>query len=432
MAKSSSAPKGTKSKFSNAKSNNNPDTKIRSIKCGLKSILRRNLTKESKQEILRVISAKSIAHTWLWHLASLQFLFRVNDNFDRENWAYFDKDNAQATKEIENCFKSVLSAHVNNEQYEMPPLFRQLCQQYHSQFPDLTMDNPFIYACATYERNCTTNLKCHEKNRVGKFLRLTTDRLNREEGTQFTQKDIDNTMEYVFEGEFTTRQWQEVENVEFLSEILVRIGAPSTGTITEFREAHWFKSLPMWLFIQRAIEEENVRRSQSMEHEYKLSNFSAVPLCGFTRKFVEIDNKELYAMMKQWNLLPKDYSKSKKGRFIEVQQFNLEKELHWNSIFDMENIRNLSCHQFRYHMLSDGVSVVLHFDKPKPPLSESIAADIIKQKIDNNTLDYEIGMDPGMRTYMAVVRRDVRTGAEVCSSKSHITVNSRIEIFSNE
>lgn len=98
----------------------------------------------------------------------------------------------------------------------------------------------------------------------------------------------------------------------------------------------------------------------------------------------------------------------------------------------MDNIRNLSCHQFRYHVLSDGVSAVLHFDKPEPPLSESIAADIIKQKIDSDKLDYEIGIDPGMRTYMAVVRRDVRTGAEVSSSKSHITVNSRIEIFSNE
>lgn len=416
--------KPSKSKFKKAKNNNSPDTNIRSVKCGLKSSLRAELTREFKQDILRVISAKSIQHTWLWQLASLQFLYRVNDNFDRGNWPYFDKDNAQATTEIENCFKSVLRAHVNNEQYEMPPGFRQMCENVREnvhgfEFPDLWMDNSFKYACATYERNCITNLKCHEKNRIGKFLRLTIDRLNRDYDVfEFTQKDIDNTMKFIFEGEYPRGiDDQEIGYVEMLTDILVQNGAPSTHTITEYQEANWFKLLPMWIQIQRTIELENERRSQSNEHLYKLSNFSVVPLCGFTRKFVEIDSCDLRTMMKTWNVCPKDYSSSKRGRFISDAEFTKHKESHWNILFNMQKIKKLSRHEFRFHILSDGVAVVFQYDKASPACEKDTPIQsIIAEKIDNGEIDYEIGIDPGMRTYMAVVRRDARTGAEVSLS----------------
>lgn len=340
----SSAPR---SKFKKARTNKHEN--IRSVKCGLKSALRRDFTSESKQEILRTISEKSIKHTWLWQLASLQFLCRVNENFDRRNWDYFDKDGAQATTEIQNCFKSVLFAHVTNESYEMPAHFRLLCQQYNCEFPDLWMDNAFKYACSTYERNCTTNLTYHEENRIGKFLRVIIDRYKRTYNLDYTQKDIDNTMKHVFDREpLTGATAQEMQHFSKLTRILVRFGAPPDLNIHEFTKNSWFKSLPMWLRIQRVIEDENLHRSQSQESTKKMSNFSVVPLCNFTRKFVEIDSCDLREMMNKWSILPKDYRKSVRGRLIKEAEFNKQKEWHWSIVFDMEKILKLSRHEFRY------------------------------------------------------------------------------------
>lgn len=171
--------------------------------------------------------------------------------------------------------------------------------------------------------------------------------------------------------------------------------------------------MPMWLTMQREIEAENMRRSGNKHQLGHIRNFAVVPICAFTRKFVELDSHEIYDLLNKGGALPRVYSKSVKGRIIKVKEFNLNPESHWNLLFDMDKIRKLARnkHTFRFHMLTDGVSVSLHYNKPnREPLTSQI--DIIRQQFEEGRVDNEIGIDPNMHTWMAVVRRD-RMGNEV-------------------
>lgn len=73
---------------------------VDTIECGLKSILRNDLSKANKQKLLQLLSAKSIVHTKIWNLASLQFLCRVDVNFELPNEAYFNKTIGQGAAGI--------------------------------------------------------------------------------------------------------------------------------------------------------------------------------------------------------------------------------------------------------------------------------------------------------------------------------------------
>lgn len=403
---------------------------IRTIKCGLRSIIRQDLPREWKQHIARVFSYKSIQHTWLWQLASLQFLYRVNSNFDQENWIYFEKDNGAARNEIINCFRSVLRNYIDSNDYDMPPQFREMCYRHNCHFPDQTMNNEFTYAYVTYETNIKTNLKVHMENRVKTFLQMRVEQLRHDGHPMiFSGKDINNTVKYAMNGIFTSNNNQELVNVDFLYHELIQIGAPNNTTIKDVTENHWFWSLPMWICMERHIEAENMWRSQTDEHDSlkHLSNFTVVPLCGFTRKFVEMDSRQVYDILAESDSLPRDYSKSKKGKKISTTEFNENKAHYWSFLFDVDEIRKLARnkHEFRFHMLSDGVSVCLQYDKPRR--DEQLSQDaVIKELFEQDLVDNEIGIDVNMRTYMAVVRRNVRNDAEVS------TVRTRIAKFSEQ
>lgn len=59
---------------------------------------------------------------------------------------------------------------------------------------------------------------------------------------------------------------------------------------------------------------------------------------------------------------------------ISVAEFNTKKGQYCVLLFNMDTIRKLARnkHQFRFHMMSDGVSVCLHYDVPakQPELSQ--------------------------------------------------------------
>lgn len=98
---------------------------VDTIECGLKSILRNDLSKANKQKLLQLLSAKSIVHTKIWNLASLQFLCRVDVNFELPNEAYFNKTIGQGAAGIKNSFKSSIYSHHGG--FEIPDEFINMC-----------------------------------------------------------------------------------------------------------------------------------------------------------------------------------------------------------------------------------------------------------------------------------------------------------------
>lgn len=403
----------------NSGENTDNSENIKTIKCGLKSVLRNDFETEDDESFelvefaLRWIGSKSIQHTRLYHFASLQLLHRVNSNYDAANWAYFDKTEQEANTEIKNCFKSVLRQNI--DRFDMPLEFGQLCAQYSDELPELIQDNPFNYAWNQYATNVKTNLKTHMKKRIRKYLRIRLAEVNQQNpGMNLTDNDIKHTIDYVVTG-YYNRNWQ-IARTDVLANELYFIGAPTDRTLRDYIEHDWFQSIPMWTEMQRAFEEDNIRRRLAGERKGKKnkSNFTVVPLSSFQRKFIQVDTREVYNILNNAGKLPRNYEKSKRGAQMSVKEFYEHEDEQWSRLFNMDTIWKLARnkHQFRFHFLSDGESVCLHYDAPlRQPETQQL--ELIRQEYFDELFDDEIGIDPGMNMKTAIVRRDIRTGAEV-------------------
>lgn len=118
------------------------------------------------------------------------------------------------------------------------------------------------------------------------------------------------------------------------------------------------------------------------------------------------------------------------------------KEQYWDQVCDMLKIRRMgkSKKEFRFRFLSDGVSVSLQYDREKSE-SQPIDLEAIRQKLRDCFFWYILGIDPGMKTWNATVRRTCQTGKEVnftLSSKRyhwdtlHKTRNKKAKRFTKE
>lgn len=69
-----------------------------------------------------------------------------------------------------------------------------------------------------------------------------------------------------------------------------------------------------------------------------------------------------------------------------------------------------------FKILTDSVSVSILFDKPNEQngcIDEARIDSALREKYANNEFDSEVGIDPGDKTYLAVMRRHLPCGAEV-------------------
>lgn len=110
---------------------------------------------------------------------------------------------------------------------------------------------------------------------------------------------------------------------------------------------------------------------QELEKIENSKKFTLAPLCRIKSHFLTIDSTVLYGIL--GNLKP---IKTDRSKFIK------EKATHWPNYFKFQP---LSKHEFTYYIQTDGVSVCVHYLKPKK----------IKSEIKSNPNKRVIAIDPG-------------------------------------
>lgn len=267
------------------------------------------------------------------------------------------------------------------------------------------MKNSFTYMTELYTQNVRTNIKIHAFKRIKAFFKIKVYEANLR-GENMDDTDVKNALRCVFLGlDGTKGEQHRVNNMDFLTYQLYLIGGNDALKMRRFVTYKWFKSLHMWIKIQREIEEFHInhnplqfRNQTAVPKPPRIKSFSAMPLCSFRLKHIKIDDYE--------------FNELAKTKLFRSQNTSDDR---WNSILDIAHINRIGKTHKRFHhqIVTDGVSVSLIYVKTKNPVDEEQVIKQISDDFNMNRIIYELGIDPGMKTWNATMRRTVRTNKEV-------------------
>lgn len=333
----------------------------------------------------------------------------------------------------------------------MPPAFRQMVEGICAAFEwpkNKLFGNAFKYMWEQFADNVKTNLNTHCESRLKKFFRMRAYELNDMirrgmliDQPWFDSSDVSNAVKFAYHRKFHAQTDESIQKMAFLLEQLYAVGAPDMPddqfNIRGYTANNWFQSLRMWINIQRDIHHfhlafADIRQSwayhraaprnvtrPTIPEPPKIANFAAIPMCTFQRRHVRIDTDVLYNILCAVKEVPRKLGMpTKKGkvkmRNITQNDFRLNEAGSWDLFFDRAKIDRQvkSKKPFPYQILSDGVSATLLYSKPQEPEC-TITNEEIVNRLEDGQLSYEIGIDPGMRTWNAAVRRNLLTGEEV-------------------
>jgi len=200
---------------------------------------------------------------------------------DEQNWAFFDGDGA---KIIENCFFGVLRQNFNNDT-KMPTVFRNWLVanlSFRFEWPNnRAFGNAFRYMYEQYTDNVTTNIRYRCEQRLKMFFKMTAYQINDHilrnnipNVTLFTDDDCKNALNYCYHRRDTTNGDAEAEHhLGVLLDKLREIGAPPECNISGFVEDNWFKSIKMWVRMQRMVEQFHIDYANVKHSWYLFKKF---------------------------------------------------------------------------------------------------------------------------------------------------------------
>lgn len=401
---------------------NDDEIEYTAIKSSLNALLR----EDHADEVKEIIFDRAVRMTEIASLASLLFLFKANDAIDTQTKDFFLADGKKA---IYDCFNAVTAENVENRQ-KMPEEFRmQMESTYDDQFEwpsRACLGNSYNYFRDQYITNLKTNLNVHCERRLTFFIRMMCFQMNNEYGEiVFDGTDIRNILKDAIKNQDWTdgdyaREWKR----DALWGHLERVGFPRT-CIKWFTCNKWFESMWPFLNIQREIENFLDRQDEPTEQRPpKISNFTVTPACNEHLKHIKIDMTVCYWLTSKLDALPK-YKNPETGRLNNVpkeyytcktmtneQKAERRAEL-FGILFDMEKIQRngKNAKEFYGQIDSDGVSASVIYERQKRPIFFCLLMMWIKfiQGLFINV----IGIDPGDKTWLAGVRRDIRSRVEV-------------------
>lgn len=366
---------------------------------------------------------------------------------DNENWTFFD---GNGEKIIQDCFYAVLSQHVGNQE-KMPTRFRQWVESTTSalfRWPsNRAFGNIIKYLRNQYFDNVWTNIKTHCERRLKTFFKMVVYELNygllRNDANAalFDHIDIRNAVNYTYKRQDTTDG--DVERQRRLGVLLDELrscGAPDDCNIRDLVQSqeNWFKSLRMWLNIQRAVQHYHlsfagVYNSWNLFKKHplyvqrptfdgttvipeppKIANFAVIPICSFQRKHIQIDTDVLYRVLCEAKEVPLKQGIRKERINITPDEFRSNVKGSWGLFFDIDKIVKMvkAKKAFDHQIVTDGVSATVCYLKPDRP-EPVVSKDELLRRYESGEFWYELGIDPGMRTWNATVRRDCSSGEEV-------------------
>lgn len=162
---------------------------------------------------------------------------------------------------------------------------------------------------------------------------------------------------------------------------------------------------------QRQGQRRRRRRRQKPNDEFpKIKNLVIIPMSTFQRKAVRLDKLGLFEMMRTNRLLPKN----EYGAATSRDDFFADPARFWKMIFNLEEIdRIVSLNkQFDHQIVSDGISASVQYNFLRSEMQLDLSS--VRNKYCDKKIVYEIGIDPGLHTWNASVRRNIRTKKEVC------------------
>lgn len=444
---------------------------ITTTKCGLNKILR----PAYRNQLKAAINQRSLMATRICALGSLLFLYKAQSAFDSHHNAFFDQFGFDV---IKNCFYGVLIEYANST--AMPAGFRQFVEQLHPQYRfdwpnnDRFGHNGFEALYKTYTVNVMTNLETHAEKRLVEYLKLVVFKQNTNPHCvvfKYVPSDINNAVKFLIDKKDMEIKSADDGIKQFRRDRLIEhVQSKSWWPIDtmfdyddqKFFDLHWLKSLPMWIGMQREIDEYNLsqaasqpeqpqppkepskgqskkqsKKSKKLKQSRKqttdrwrrkkqrkkqmlddpndppeIRNLVVIPICNFQRTHFALDNDALYRLLSQHRLLPRT---GVQGGMMKFKQFMANKNAMWNRYFYMRKIRWFVRRkkQFDFRILSDGVAVSMQFSSRK---SESTPLDLGKVRYDyevEKLYKKALGIDPGYNKFNTTVQRDVLSGKEV-------------------
>lgn len=393
----------------------------KAVKLALKSILR----PQYRDAFVQQVEDWCLSATAITVLASLFFLQRCNEAYDNEHHEYFLANGFDIIKE---CFNSVL----NSKKHLLPIGFRHLIHIAVPNFewPDLGgMGNAFNAMVDLYKTNVKNNIRKHSYNRIKKFFTLKRFELNAN-GHNISDIDVKNaTKSIMFQGIVAT------PNVDRLLQEAPMIGIPMGVRFVDFVHNHWFNTIPIFINIQRQIFDFH-ERFELLNDQWrafyrdrihnpmpriaqppKIKNFRVIPLHDFKMKHIRIDVHLFYFMACKLGALKLAKGFFGKAKNISKDEYHRHEFDYWNVIFDMNKITKVgNGKDFDYAIITDSVAVSLIFMKPDRPAIQQ-SDEEIRRMYNNGEFTFVLGMDPGVRTWNATVRKHIASGVEVCMTQ---------------
>lgn len=124
---------------------------------------------------------------------------------------------------------------------------------------------------------------------------------------------------------------------------------------------------------------------QQLNESNEWKNFTLVPLFSSGRKHIQYDRRSFHAMLGKLKLTPKTINA--RGREVNVS----DRDFNWNDFIRVKK-------NFHGSFTTDGVSICVRYDRQK-----RLAAEVPHKKI-RREYDCQIGIDPGLRLFVAAVK----------------------------
>lgn len=433
---------------------NENEGEFTSIKSSLNAILRPQYANYVKDMIFD--RARRI--TEISSLATLLLLHKVNSAVDSMSVNFFLQN---GTKVIYDCFDAVTEEHIYEER--MPPEFRIQMENLHDQYqwPSKShLGNSFQYFRQQYVTNLKTNLNTHCENILKGFLKIRVFQLNLHNPVvPYDAIDIRNALKDVMKDmDWTDGDALRQEKKQHLLQHLTDIGFPADTNLKQYVKSNWFQTIWPFIRIQREVEQFLIDYRDQMEQwrvfnkdrksnekpdkprPPTVRNFTVIPLCDSHLKHIKIDISDCYQWTSKCDAIPK-FTNEKTGKLNKYPKgYYTSKKLSrevkneraaelFDTLFNMDKIRRNGKHAKEFHgqINTDGVAASVLYDRPKRS-NRFFCLLMIYMKYIFGFFVNVIGIDPGDKTWLAGIRREIRTDVEVSNKNLFEAITSNTHL----
>jgi len=328
----------------------------------------------------------------------------LNIGIENNDFEFFG---GKGEDKIKQCFHQVLQQNVNptepknkkrkykpkpnvkkprGPRKELPPIDPKFKEIVDSLDDDHRIDwpnnndfsNGIKHLINQYADNVVTNLNTHAKKHITEYLKLKVFELNTDleenDEDKYLPSDISSVVDLIIKQKVIKvpiRDPNKLERCGVLYDMVQDLNQFPQIDLHDLTtdKTNWFKAMPMFLSMQREIEEYNLewehlhRRPNKKKRKRKkkkkkkkgdwkgkrkqmldnsnfrpfIRNLAVIPISSFRRKHLRIDCSTMYRILTSLKWLPKIPNPNENGRKdminLPEKQFNQHRDDYWNQLF---------------------------------------------------------------------------------------------------